>query len=731
MPGKKLSQIINDGESINQEDIGLINEMNLLMNQNPNLINSQLVDEIYSLASKYFIYNNIVLTLDSIQEDEIANPYMLSLVNLALRAKIINFLSHNTSETQDQIQNDLDTLKNKTQILFNNIVQNHIFLQNNSYLFGANLLSIQYSLTNDKAFNEMNAISLSNGLSVVDLDDCFNQLRSYYNYTKDTELLVMTNNYDALINLDNFNRPLASDSFAYNIYESNSRQKLNTDICSDVKVKMPIQNKSLLNLSLYHNMSQHGIDIFDKNNSAFENRCFQLVDNTTGFDTTIGYRRENYYQNLTVDCGDNCIYTGIDNNDYLECTCNKTEDLEIKSDFENDTKLFDTNLGDLNMDIVACFSVAFRYPDIFLNNGFYSSLIFFITGLTLSVALSLCNKKITAKSLTSILYNDCEFFDRKVFTAEEYFNERDINEAIEPPPVGKVLTKVSNNNTNRKQTENENFHLTEILQNNKEQVNKEDVLVLNDNKQHGENNSEIIRNPVMLNNYNLNLSLERHESSPLSPKRRISKRSSQNNCEAINSIGKENSQSHNISIKEIEFIDEELKAKRDNIFNDKNHKITRKDYEKLTLDEIIKYDKRGFLTFVKDHIFEGHILISVLRTSLIDPIFIRVILLVYIVSMSFAFNAICFSDDYINTRAYIPERVRESFFYSVIYEFPKTVISIVLTTLLEIIARIIIFIPKSYEEEFIEAMQTKELTRIEEAKYFICFNFLVNYFRRE
>jgi hypothetical protein len=50
-----VNQIINDGESLTQEDIALVNEMNVLINQNPDLINSELVDDIYNLASKYFI----------------------------------------------------------------------------------------------------------------------------------------------------------------------------------------------------------------------------------------------------------------------------------------------------------------------------------------------------------------------------------------------------------------------------------------------------------------------------------------------------------------------------------------------------------------------------------------------------------------------------------------------------------------------------------------------------
>jgi hypothetical protein len=633
-----------------------------------------------------------VTELNSIKTNEIADPNLLLLVNLAFNAKITDFIKGDSTNTQNYIQNQLSVLKNKTQSLLDNMVKNQMFLRNNSYLFGSNLLSVQFALSNDISQMDMKEVALNNTLTTVDLKDCFQELKQYYNFTADTEFLVMANNYDSLINLDNLNKPLVSDSFAYSIYKAEDRQKLNTDVCSKVKIKTPIQNKTLLNLKLYHNLSDQGIDIYDKNNSAFQDRCFQFVDNATDYDTTIGFRRQNYYQNLTVDCGNECLYTDIDSNDYLECTCNKTQDLEIKSNFNNDTTLFDTDLGDFNMDIVACFYVAFKYPGIFSNIGFYASLTFFLSGLTLSILVNLIHKNILIKSLNSVLYNDCQFFDRKVFSPEEYFNKGSLSEAVQPPPIGTVLKNVTK--TFRRESFNENKPLTEVSNDNQTHHSKEDVIILNDNKPIIENNnSDVVNNPIIINNYNLNQpsEMDKEEIS-------ISGNNTIINNEAINSI------------------DDELKHRRNSILKDNSHKISLKDYEQLTTDEIIKYDKRGFFTFVLDHVLEGHILIAVFKKSLIEPIFIRVILLVYIISMSFAFNAICFSDDYINKRMYVPERARESFFYSVIYEFPKTIITMAMTTVLEIIARVIIYIPKKYEEEFIEVMQTKNAAKIEEGR---------------
>jgi hypothetical protein len=648
-----------------------------------------------------------VSLLDKINPKDIADPSLLKLANLALSSKIKEFKNLNNTSLKIQAQKELNLLKNKTQELFDNLVKNQNFSANNSFLFGSDLLSSQIAVSTNDSLTEMNEIALKNGLPTVDLENCFDQLRSSYNYSSDTNFLVMTNNYDSLMNLDNLDKPMASDSFAYSIYTTDTREKLDTDVCTKVKIKTPLQNTTGLNMSLYHNLSQAGIDIFDKNSSAFQDRCCLYVDNSTDYDTTIGYRRQNYYQNLTVSCGDTCTYSGIDSNNYLECICNKTNGLEIQSDFNNDTGIFDTNMGTFNMDIIGCYYVAFKTPDILSNVGFYASLSFFTGGMVLAVLANILHNNMLTKSLDTVLYNDCEFYDKKIFTPEEYFNKPGVaNIPGQPPQTGKVL-----NSPKGRRSNNENRPLTEISHASKDDHSKDNVLVLNDNKHNTESNVEIVKNPILLNNYNLN-----QVSNVMMTFNSQNSHNKSNRSEINGKDGNDHSSPDLIMGKHCEDPDEEIKLKRAIVLNDKNHRITLKDYEKLSLDEIIKYDNRGFFTFMKDHILDGHILLSIFKKSLVEPIYIRVILLVYIISMSFAFNAICFSDDYINSRASEPERVRDSFFYSVIYEFPKTLISIGITTILEIIARLIVYIPKKFEEELIEVMQTKNIAKVQEAK---------------
>lgn len=92
---------------------------------------------------------------------------------------------------------------------------------------------------------------------------------------------------------------------------------------------------------------------------------------------------------------------------------------------------------------------------------------------------------------------------------------------------------------------------------------------------------------------------------------------------------------------------------------DPNHIVTLKDYEELSPQQALIYDRRSFLALYIDLLLDDHILLCVFfKKSLIDPIWVRIIFLVFNLSIIFAMNALFFTDDLIEARADVPEEER-------------------------------------------------------------------------
>ena len=100
--------------------------------------------------------------------------------------------------------------------------------------------------------------------------------------------------------------------------------------------------------------------------------------------------------------------------------------------------------------------------------------------------------------------------------------------------------------------------------------------------------------------------------------------------------------------------------------NDHNNKlvfklkfITLKDYNELNPYDAIIYDKRNFLELFFDKLKEENLLVNLLfYNSILEPLWIRMIFFYFNLSLMFALSAFFFSDDYIDSRADIPQSER-------------------------------------------------------------------------
>lgn len=130
----------------------------------------------------------------------------------------------------------------------------------------------------------------------------------------------------------------------------------------------------------------------------------------------------------------------------------------------------------------------------------------------------------------------------------------------------------------------------------------------------------------------------------------------------------------------------------------------------------MKYDSRSFFKYMKDSLVEEHPLLNLLfKKSLKHPVDIRVLLFFTSFNITFATNALLFSDDYIDQRALADKELRESFFYTAAQELLKTIFSLAFSTTIDSIIMFVFRISDSTTLELNQAMMTKNIEKINEA----------------
>ncbi len=87
--------------------------------------------------------------------------------------------------------------------------------------------------------------------------------------------------------------------------------------------------------------------------------------------------------------------------------------------------------------------------------------------------------------------------------------------------------------------------------------------------------------------------------------------------------------------------------------------ITDKDYDELNPIDAITYDRRGLLAIFWNFLKKDNILFNIFfKYSLMEPLWIKLILFYLELTLMLSLSAFFFSDDYIDSRAGYPEEVR-------------------------------------------------------------------------
>jgi hypothetical protein len=132
-----------------------------------------------------------------------------------------------------------------------------------------------------------------NKAGIINPEKCIDKLKDYYNIA--STLIILKSDYDSsVVNLDNLDNPLTSDSVNFKVYNPDTKEELNTTICNNdapVIIKTKIKATQLLNLAYYNQMKNASIDVYNPTASAFNDICVAHIDTDTGFYNKFDWRR--------------------------------------------------------------------------------------------------------------------------------------------------------------------------------------------------------------------------------------------------------------------------------------------------------------------------------------------------------------------------------------------------------------------------------------------------------
>jgi hypothetical protein len=247
------------------------------------------------------------------------------------------------SDITDESDLNKALLKEKANTLSDKLVQNAILANNTDLLLGGSMFSTYISTNKENGPIKYNH-------PIFNSTNCEDFLVREYNLTSTDDIVYVTNKINATMNVGD------NDSFKFSAYDKASGKRLDLDLCNNTtySVQIPFTNKSELNLTLYKELRHQGIDIFNPSDSAFNDRCFTHINNQTGTDTTLNWRKQNYLQKTIPMCvGFNCTYQGVSEFNYVKCSCTG-----LQSDSElvnNIVDILTTTVSKLNIGIIFCY----------------------------------------------------------------------------------------------------------------------------------------------------------------------------------------------------------------------------------------------------------------------------------------------------------------------------------------------------------------------------------------
>ena len=279
---------------------------------------------------------------------------------------------------------DLYNATTKEEVI--DIVKNRIKA---AYVYDSELNTTKFLISvsdSDESDEEIEKI-LNSDYAYVDLGECETLLRKENNIPEEEPLIILV--------IEEINNTKMCYDLNFTVY-SLDQKKLNLSVCDGISfnISTPIRNTSGINLEEAEEFASKNIDVFNRNDSFFNELCYKYTSNDKT-DVILSDRVSNYYQENTF-CSDagNCTYLNVDyEHKRVNCECEAdtvvNEEEDIKVDLNDVVKELNVNkflkvFKNSTINVVICYNLVFSKE--FFTDGNYGGY-FFIFLIVLQIVL--------------------------------------------------------------------------------------------------------------------------------------------------------------------------------------------------------------------------------------------------------------------------------------------------------------------------------------------------------
>ena len=189
-----------------------------------------------------------------------------------------------------------------------------------------------------------------------------------------------------IIKIDSFSQSKITSNVNFSIFTQNG-EEIDKFLYQNAQIEIsyPI-NESQLNLSTAAEFAEKGIDVFNAEDSFFNDVCFPFATEN-GTDVILSDRRKDFFQNVTL-CASGCNYKGVDyTTKKVKCECNPQNEI---------ANAFTDEIFNCNIIVIKCFSKLSKLEP--TNIGLISCAIIYIS-MSIFIFLFSCRDFHTLKSL--------------------------------------------------------------------------------------------------------------------------------------------------------------------------------------------------------------------------------------------------------------------------------------------------------------------------------------------
>ena len=338
-------------------------------NQNNNIyIENEITDYITDF-NKYYISNSISIIDSEYISDFIENSNKYSTIETvaSLFTDLINKNKIEKVKDDVNIENDIIKFFENFKTIpinesINSIISNIIEGKQGDLLIKEN--NTYYQITS--TYNQKN--KTYDNFSSILFEKCENILKKYYNISENQTLLILKFDYF----MENTLIPIID----YEVFNPNTKEKLNLSICND----------SYINLNIPVEIDEDNIFKYDPNSEYYTDECFPYTTKN-GTDILLNDRQNEYNNNNMSVCENNCTFKNYDKNSKkVECECIiKKEKSLISNINQSDILHYNFTNKDLSSNMVSmkCVYTLFTKDGISRNIANYI-LLFFIIFLAIS-----------------------------------------------------------------------------------------------------------------------------------------------------------------------------------------------------------------------------------------------------------------------------------------------------------------------------------------------------------